>query len=423
MAEFKHNDRIKALRTELQTLNHKVTDLYDEINEKAQAHEEDPDNAPPVDAAEREKLNNMIDAGDEKRKELEQLLSMQENHKLVNTPAHDPRGKEGEPVQAPKTWGQQVVASDQFKVAHDTRSERMERVKVAGSIKALYGSDDARGGAFVVEMRDQMVELPQRPQSILQLITVSQTDSDAVEYVEQTARDNQAATVAEWSGADFGLKPESDLTFALRTAAVRTIATWVPASRNILADAPQLRGIVDNELEYMLRLVLEDQILSGDGTGTNFTGILNTAGVQTRTQGNTGDRGGEAGDTKADALRRAITDIRLQFYEATGVVLNPGDGEDIELDKDANGQYKMIYDPATGRLWRLPVVESSIITAGTGLVGNFTLGVTLYDRMQTEIRVGEPNDYFLRNVVAVLAELRAALAVKRPSAFEVVTFV
>ena len=209
----------------------------------------------------------------------------------------------------------------------------------------------------------------------------------------------------------------------LQSTPVKTIATWIAASRRILQDAPQLRGLVDGELTYMLRIDLEGQILNGDGTGNNFTGILNASGIQTRTQAATGDRGGEASDTKADAIRRAITDIRLEFFEATGVVLNPGDGEDLELLKDANGNYLNIYDSVTGRIWRVEVAETPLITAGTGLVGNFVLGATLYDRMQTEIRVGEPNDFFIRNAVAILAELRAAFAVKRPHAFEKITFV
>ena len=73
-------------------------------------------------------------------------------------------------------------------------------------------------------------------------------------------------------------------------------------------------------------------------------------------------------------------------------------------------------------LWRVPVAETPAITSGTGLIGNFFLGCTLWDRQSTDIRVGEPNDFFLRNAVAILAELRAAFAVKRALAFSKLTF-
>lgn len=404
---------VKTKRTELQQLVVQAKTLHADISARLERGEE-------VAEEERAKLNALIEDGTTKRAELEKLEELERLDQFTNQPEGERKSQPGsqERPGRKKTWGQIVAESKEYKHARETRAERMDRVNV----KALYAGTDASGGVFVVTQREEMVDLPQRPRSVIDLVYTAQTESDAVEYVEMTTRTNAAAPVAEYASGAFGLKPESNLVFALRTAPVKTIATWIPASRQVLSDAPQLRSLVDNDLSYMLDVTLENQILSGDGTGNNFTGILSTTGIQVRTQGDTGDRGGEALDTKADTLRRAITDIRLEFYEATGIVLNPGDGEDLELLKDANGMYLKVYDAATGNIWRVPTVESPVIAAGTGLVGNWRLGATLWDRMQTEIRVGEPNDYFLRNAVAVLAELRAAFAVKRPKAFEKVTF-
>lgn len=405
----------KTKRTELQQLVVQAKGLYADISARLERGED-------VAEEERTKLNALIEDGTTKRAELERLEELERLDQFMNQPEGERKSRAGAPERPGrrKTWGQIVAESKEYKHARDTRAERMDRVNV----KALYSGTDASGGVFVVTQRDtEVVDLPQRPRSVIDLVYSAQTESDAVEYVEMTTRTNAAAPVAEYTGGNFGLKPESNLVFALRTAPVKTIATWIPASRQVLSDAPLLRSLVDNDLSYMLDVTLENQILNGDGLGNNFTGILATAGIQVRTQGDVGDRGGEALDTKADTLRRAITDIRLEFYEATGIVLNPGDGEDLELLKDANGMYLKVYDAATGNIWRTPTVESPVIAADTALVGNWRLGATLWDRMQTEIRVGEPNDYFLRNAVAVLAELRAAFAVKRPKAFEKVTFV
>jgi hypothetical protein len=46
----------------------------------------------------------------------------------------------------------------------------------------------------------------------------------------------------------------------------------------------------------------------------------------------------------------------------------------------------------------------------------------MWDREQSNIRVGEPGNFFLQNAVAILAELRAAFAVTRPKAFELITW-
>jgi HK97 family phage major capsid protein len=220
------------------------------------------------------------------------------------------------------------------------------------------------------------------------------------------------------------LKPQSSFAFVGEQAPIRTLAHWEAAHRNVLADEPQLRSIIDNELMYGLRLREDDQILNGAGTGEDLTGILNTAGIQDY---NWSDGvGGTTPDTKADALRRAATLSFLAYYEPTGIVLHPNDWEDIELTKDLQGQYLVAVSVAMGgepRVWRMPVIDTPAMTEGTALVGAFGSGAQLYDREQASIRISEQHsDFFIRNAIVVLAEQRLALAVKRPEAFVKVTF-
>jgi HK97 family phage major capsid protein len=203
-------------------------------------------------------------------------------------------------------------------------------------------------------------------------------------------------------------------------APVRTIAHYEVAHRNVLDDEPTLRGVIDSELLYGLRLVEDDQILNGDGSGSNLTGILSTTGIQSLAWSD-----GALNDTRIDAIRRGITKSLLAYYEPTGMIVHPNDLEDIELTKDGNLNYLMVMSVSVGaeaRLWRLPIVETPAISEGTVLVGSFGIGATLYDRMEGTIRVSEQHsDFFVRNAIAVLAEERIALAVKRPESFVEVT--
>jgi HK97 family phage major capsid protein len=131
-------------------------------------------------------------------------------------------------------------------------------------------------------------------------------------------------------------------------------------------------------------------------------------------------------DTKADAIRRAMTLAFLAYYEPTGVVVHPSDFEDMELTKDTNGQYLMavnIQQGAQARVWNVPVIDTPAIAEGTALVGAFGTGAQLYDRDEASIRVAEQHsDFFVRNAVVILAEQRLALACKRPESFVKVTF-
>jgi HK97 family phage major capsid protein len=295
----------------------------------------------------------------------------------------------------------------------------------AYGVKDVYSAlPTGTPGAFGSIQRDPIVVPPMRTRRVRDLFPVRTTTAAVIEYFRMTGFTNAASSVAERSGSAFGLKPQSGFTFAGAQAPVRTLAHWEAAHRNVLADEPQLRSIIDNELMYGLRLQEDEQILNGDGAGENLEGVLQTAGIQTYdwSDGATAP----VADTKADAIRRAATLSFLAYYEPTGVVLHPNDWEDIELTKDQNGQYLVAVSVALGgepRLWRIPVVDTPAIAEGTALVGAFGTGAQLYDREQASIRISEQHaDFFVRNAIVILAEQRLALAVKRPEAFVKVTF-
>jgi len=65
--------------------------------------------------------------------------------------------------------------------------------------------------------------------------------------------------------------------------------------------------------------------------------------------------------------------------------------------------------------WRVPVVVSDAMTENGFLVGDFTRAAKLYDRQEATVEVATQHaDFFTRNLVAILAEERVALAVMRP---------
>jgi HK97 family phage major capsid protein len=98
-------------------------------------------------------------------------------------------------------------------------------------------------------------------------------------YLRQTTRTNNAAPVA-----DGATKPTSVYGLTRAEDRLRVIAHLSePINKYHLEDAADLRVFVDNELGYGLDLAVEQQLLSGDGTGENLRGILNTSGIQAQT--------------------------------------------------------------------------------------------------------------------------------------------
>jgi HK97 family phage major capsid protein len=249
-----------------------------------------------------------------------------------------------------------------------------------------------------------------RQMVVRNLITPGTTSSNAIEYAVETDDPNVtgAAVVSEGQ-----LKPQSNITFDLKSTPVRTIAHFMKASRQIMDDAPQLRSIIDGRLTYGLQFVEEGELLYGDGTGQHILGIVPQASAYAPAFAPTNP-------TPIDQLRLASLQATLALYPASGYVLHPTDWGRIELTKDLQGRY-IVGDP-TGllgkRLWNLPVVDTQAMQVGKFLTGAFQLGAQIFDRMSIEILISTENaDDFVRNMITIRGEERLTLAVYRPAAF------
>lgn len=364
-----------------------------------------------------------------KARELREQIEVLEGQKELEDWASESHAPEvvAEAKSVASSVGQAFVDSDEFKSMNGGDNGLTMHVpfNVKGDLGGMWQQKDVyttlpsgTPSQFGTPQRDAIVERAHRAMRVRDLFNVQQTSTNLVEYFRVTGFTNNSATTSERSGTPetFTSYPQSTMTIAGAQAPVRTIGHYEVAHRNVLADEPQLRGVIDNELLYGLRLTEDDQILNGNGSGTNLTGIINTSGISTQALGS---------DTRIDAVRKGITKIMLAYYEPTGIVIHPNDWEAIETQKDGDNNYMLAVNAAVGadaRLWRLPVVETSAVTEGTAVIGSFGIGATLYDRMEGSIRISENHsDFFVRNAIAILAEERIALAVKRPESFCTIT--
>lgn len=292
-------------------------------------------------------------------------------------------------------------------------------VEFRGYKDLLTGASDTSAGAMVFnDVTPGVFGLSRRPLNMRSIITQGTTNSDTVEDVQITAETNNAAPVAEATdvGGSSGVKPQSNFTMARVTYTVKTIAHWLAATRRALADAGQLRTLIDNFLRFGLEEELEDQMVAGSGVGENFTGLKNVSGTQD-----------QAWDTNLMITsRKAKTKVRvIGRATATAYLLHPNDWERFELLRDDSGAGAGTggffgggpFGSAPDQLWQLPVVLNEGVTEGTGWVGDFRQ-LVLWDRQQAAIQVSDSHsDFFIRNLVAILAEMRAAFGCRKPVAF------
>jgi HK97 family phage major capsid protein len=344
-----------------------------------------------------------------------------------------------------RSIGQKYVDSEQFKDYRKDPRGKGERFDV-GSFhhrdSVIEHSDDLspdelRTLVYTGALPADMI-LPQQvpgifrgieaPLNMRDVLINGRTQSDSVTFMRELAFTNNAAEVAQAVDTSSGAKPESAITFEQATATVVTIAHWIPITRQTMEDAAQLVTYVNQRLLVGLERREDNQILNGNGTGANMTGILNTTGVQTANGAHfTGSPVNNNGtdNENFERIRRGKRLVRVTGQAMPNfVVLHPTKLEELETTVDANRQY-FVGNIVTGAqpqtLWGLRVVESENIATTTALVGDGSMAA-IWDRMDAQIYTTDSHsDFFVRNIFVLLAEERLALTVFRPAAFCAVT--
>jgi HK97 family phage major capsid protein len=306
-----------------------------------------------------------------------------------------------------KTVGEQFIESTELKeFAPKGKSTRATSAPFKlKNITSIIGSG---GGGIIPEYLPGVIVPNFMPLTVRDLLDVGTTESNLIEWVRELVFTNAAGVVSE--GA---LKPSSDLTYERLNVPVETIAHWINASKQVLADFKQLATLINGRMTFGLKLAEEEQILMGDGVAGHLQGIVPQA---------TDYSGAHAAeyDTRIDVIRHAMLQVQLAFYPTTGIVMSPTDWHSLELTKDTLHRY--IYASpgmaTPAMLWGVPVVQSYSFEPGDFLVGAFKLAATLFDREEAQILVSTENqDNFIRNMVTILCEERLGLAVTRPAAF------
>jgi HK97 family phage major capsid protein len=132
-----------------------------------------------------------------------------------------------------KSVGEQFTDNEDVKafLANGSNAPKSARVGAEIEQKAIISSlttvaAGSVGGAIVPQRLPGVVPIAQRPLRVRDLLMQGRTNSNAIQYVQETGFTNAAATVSETAGTT---KPQSDIQMALVTSNVTTVAHWVQA--------------------------------------------------------------------------------------------------------------------------------------------------------------------------------------------------
>ena len=295
-----------------------------------------------------------------------------------------------------KNFADSLEAGKKVDFSVDLKDFDISRVKAVGDISV----DGSITGELPQAELDTLVSRDaQRSPFIEELVRVGTISSNLDAWIETTGQEGVPLPVAELASL-----PQADYDFVRSTAEVKKVGVYSKYSAEMAEDLPNLISEIKNFLVSDLKKVIDGQILSGDGTGENLTGILENA--VTYSAGDFALTIDEANEF--DVIETAVSQVVTALHSPDVVALHPTDVSKMRLAKGTDGHYVMPPFIASNgtTISGLRVVSNTGITAGTFLVGDFSKSTVKYKRGITLEMTNTDGDDFVKDRFTVKATAR-----------------
>ncbi len=319
-----------------------------------------------------------------------------------------------------KTHGIEIAKLKKSPVANVTKTVVSEIIEKAGELKEAIIKNSGKDieikaltnlasvannaqGFFLPEIT-QLGHKERSLYNVLPKVNVSDSNTGGVvryrDWDEATTV-RAAAMVAE--GATF---PESTAKFEWYSKPLRKVGDTLPVTEEFFEDEAQAANELDMFLQINVNLEIDSQLVTGDNTGQNLDGIINSAPAYTPVAS------GIASPNLKDLsikVRNDITRTRGSKYKPDMVLVNSNTMEGLVLAKDANNNY--IFDENTGTLGGMFVVVDENTPDNQMVIGDRRYA-RIYERTGVILSKGIPNAQFLEDEMTIKARKRMLLLIK-----------
>ena len=298
-----------------------------------------------------------------------------------------------------ETIGSEFVKSDAFKSLVSGEREKV-RLEVKNTVTS--------GSTTVFPQQNQaIIGGDFAPLTIRQLFRAVPVTSNMVNSLREASWTNDAAEVSQGS-----TKPESDITFEQYNVPITTVAHWIKVSNQLLADAPAIMTYIDTRLRFGLEARIDAQLLNGNGTSPNLSGVTDSGNFTAYTA--------TSGDLLFDAINRAKYLLWAKGYMPDAVIVNPADWGTAERTREGAGSGMYLAGlPGTNSAMNpfgVRIILSNNMTQGKFAIGAFDQSAVVYNRQGSVVEMGYVANDFVNNLVTIRNEARLGLGIERPSA-------
>lgn len=250
-----------------------------------------------------------------------------------------------------------------------------------------------------------LYENPRRSLRLLDVLRRMPVNSNVFEFHRLSGYANLAA----FQTSEGAPKQRTRVGAALERVQIPTIAHYEKASKQLLDDAPMLAAQLDDLLRFGVLSKFEAEIVNGNGVPGEIDGLLSVGTPFT-----------PIAAYPADRISEAMSYMETLGWMASAVLLHPNDWHSIRTERGNDEQYVAggWTSPAAPSVWNTPVVATPSLTEGTAIVLDGSQ-IMILDRMQPAVMVGQEGTDMTDNLVTLLAEIRAGLAIMSPTAVQV----
>lgn len=355
-----------------------------------------------------------------------QIADQEENRRLLESLEAASGITSGTPTVAPeeaKTVGDAFVRSEGFKAL---KARGFAGTWTSGPVEV--GQKLTDGVNTVVSIGDASGALPLQPQlapllgpieqatTVAALFSSGVTGQNLIVYLEETTTTpgvlsgpystSAAAARTAVLTSEGTSKPAAYVNFTKRSVNVEKLAAFLPISEEMLEDEPAIASYVNSRLRMFVVQAEEARILTRLNAGIGTAGYTEIGG-----------------NNMLDSVMAGITSVRLEGgLEPDGLLINPVDYAKMAIAKASTGGDYFGGGPFSAfsaNPWGLRTVSTAAVAQGSPIVGAFRDGAQIWRKGGLTVEASNSHqDYFVRNLVAIRAEERFALAVYRPLAFQ-----
>ena len=303
-----------------------------------------------------------------------------------------PRGAPQLATRAPEGWGELFTASAEFR-AYNGRGSSAEV-----ALPGLFERAPVLLGTFPGDL-PPYYHTPvgwSQTTPLLDAVGHINTNSNVIQWYTWPGMAPPAGEVPE--GTD---KPEMVYDPTPHTDTLATYAHYKALSRQALEDIPQIQSVIEGTLRKGVIQAIDNAVAAA--LNAPASGIPTSTAVDLLT-----------------GIRVAIGNVQARGYvNPNAAVMNPADFAAIDLAV----MVESVAGPARqGQVWGVPIIPATAVPVGTVFVGDMKSCVSLFARNQVAAYMTDSHaDYFVKNLLVILAEQRALAAVTEPNAAEKVT--